>query len=210
MLTSIPAGSFGPGARASQQPTDFDRWRRRGDAQRVSAACAAVAAARNAGARRLRNGQLADDGDRHRLPSISRRSNWDVVTGRPLHGRRKYAAATRVCVIGETVRAELFGAQRSGRRQRSASGRCVLRGDRHCSSRKGTVGASATIRTTRVMPMRTFQRRIAGNATMRHRSCRARDDERTTSDRAGQRRGPAARAPQDRAGPATTISTSAT
>ena len=102
--------------------------------------------------------------------------NWAIASGRPftegdLRGGRS------VCVIGETVRRELFGAlEPIGEKIRLNSLSCQIIG---LLQGKGQSSMGSDQDDLVLMPLRTFQRRIAGNQDVRLIQVSIRDGEST-------------------------------
>ena len=86
--------------------------------------------------------------------------DWSVTSGREfLEGEVRGGRA--VCIIGETVRTELFGhADPVGRKIRVGNVSCEVIG---LLEAKGLTGFGADRDDAVLMPLRTFQRRLAGN-----------------------------------------------
>jgi ABC-type antimicrobial peptide transport system permease subunit len=89
--------------------------------------------------------------------------DWQISEGRPfLEGEIRSGRA--VCVIGETVRKELFGtADFLGQRIRVNKVSCEVIG---LLAVKGESGFGTDQDDTIIMPLRTYQRRIAGNTNI--------------------------------------------
>jgi len=90
--------------------------------------------------------------------------NWTFKLGRPFT-ERELRAGKAVCILGETVRKELFGRQSPlGQRIRLAKLSCQVIG---LLEAKGQSLRGSDQDDLIVVPLRTFQRRIAGNQDIR-------------------------------------------
>lgn len=103
--------------------------------------------------------------------------DWDLQSGRLfLDGEIRSGRA--VCIIGTTVRQEIFGAEKViGRKIRVGKVSCEIIG---LLQEKGESSFGQDQDDTVVMPLRTFQRRIAGNTDIRRINVSAKDDTATS------------------------------
>jgi putative ABC transport system permease protein len=86
--------------------------------------------------------------------------NWQIGSGRAFNEGEIRSGAT-VCIIGQTIRTELFGAQDPvGETMRLGKISCPVIG---LLAAKGTSGFGTDQDSIVLMPLRSFQRRIAGN-----------------------------------------------
>ncbi len=89
--------------------------------------------------------------------------DWSVVEGRGFHPG-EIRAGSAVCLVGATVRRELFGAaQPVGRSLRVGQVACEVVG---LLEAKGQSGFGSDMDDTVLMPLRAFQRRIAGSTNI--------------------------------------------
>jgi putative ABC transport system permease protein len=89
---------------------------------------------------------------------------WQLAQGR-LFNEAELRAGKAVCIIGETVRQELFGAQNAvGNQIRLQNLACEVVG---LLAAKGQSGMGQDQDDLVLMPLRTFQRRISGNQDIR-------------------------------------------
>jgi putative ABC transport system permease protein len=99
-------------------------------------------------------------------------NNRQIVEGR-IFASSEVRSGAAVCIIGETVRGKLFGAQNPiGTRIRLHKLSCEIIG---LLNVKGQAGMGSDQDDMVVMPLRTFQRRIAGNDDVRMIQVSARD-----------------------------------
>jgi putative ABC transport system permease protein len=90
--------------------------------------------------------------------------NWTFETGRPF-SESEMRSGKAVCILGETVRKELFGGQSPlGQKIRMAKLSCQIIG---LLQAKGQTTRGTDQDDLVILPLRTFQRRIAGNQDIR-------------------------------------------
>ncbi|MEJ2329528.1 MAG: ABC transporter permease [Gammaproteobacteria bacterium] len=90
--------------------------------------------------------------------------NWELATGR-MFTDNELRAGKAVCILGETVRRELFGGQEPiGESIRLEKLSCEVIG---VLAEKGQSSRGSDQDDTIITPLRTFQRRIAGNQDIR-------------------------------------------
>ena len=99
--------------------------------------------------------------------------NWNVERGRRFT-ETEVRGGSAVCLVGATVRKELFGAQEAlGSRVRLGALSCEVVG---VLAAKGKTGMGQDQDDVVLMPLRTFQRRIAGNDDVREIQISVRED----------------------------------
>lgn len=107
-----------------------------------------------------------------------RTGNWELAEGRYFNNS-ELRAGKSVCVIGETIRQKLFGAQVPiGSKIRLKKISCEVIG---LLKSKGQSAGGSDQDDTIVMPMRTFWRRIAGNQDVQRLRISAREGVSTTA-----------------------------
>jgi len=161
LLMIGPGQRMGPGQISGAAPFSID------DAEAILREVPGIAAA----ASTATSGTMAIYGNANWASTVTGTTNdyfvtgnWSLAEGR-LFTDSEQRAGSAACVIGETVRRELFGA-------RSPVGERIRLGKMSCQvvgllAAKGQSGMGMDQDDTIVIPLRTFHRRIAGNQDVR-------------------------------------------
>jgi putative ABC transport system permease protein len=162
LLTVMPGQRMGPGgASGGARPFDVH------DAEAIAREVPSLAAVAPAASRSL----SAIFGNENWTTSVTGTTNayleirqWDLAAGRRFSDA-EVSGGTAVCLLGATVRRELFGAQEAlGSRIRLGAVSCDVIG---LLAAKGKGGGGMDQDDVVLMPLRAFQRRIAGTDDVR-------------------------------------------
>ncbi|TIP09654.1 ABC transporter permease [Mesorhizobium sp.] len=173
MLFVMP-GQFGPG-RASTQAKSFT-------SRDVSAVRNQIAGIRAVAPVAQSSATIVFGGESRSSSVIGTTADYLIVRSWPVVAGRGFLEAeergSAVCMIGDTIKTELFGSTDAlGQRIRVGKISCEVIG---VLSKKGQSGMGTDQDDTLIVPLRTFQRRIAGNSDIGTIMVAARDGVSTT------------------------------